>query len=229
MRGVINGGLQMDYLAINKLLIRDKTILQSIINSSDFQDDLLETIVVRKGDRIIQDNVQHIYIIEEGLIAKMFNHNKNIEKDICQAFLSEADVIWSNQFISDSKVSFEPLSEAVLKKIDANNFFNVLATHPFFTDVLIEALNRSEELAELYAKQFQYELQDRILMLFEQLGTQISQQKFILPKGLDAHYIAAYCGVSRVSVNRILRELRGIKLLEKNNKGYLEFRKHKII
>ncbi|MBC2316179.1 Crp/Fnr family transcriptional regulator [Listeria booriae] len=219
----------MDYLAINKLLIRDKTILQSIINSSDFQDDLLETIVVRKGDRIVQDKIQHIYIIEEGLIAKIFTHHKNIEKNICQAFLSETDVIWSNQFISDSKVSFEPLSTAVLKKIDANIFYNVLATHPFFTDVLLESLNRNEELAELYAKQFQYELQDRILMLFEQLGTQISQQKFILPKGLDAHYIAAYCGVSRVSVNRVLRELKGINLLEKNNKGSLEFRKHKIM
>ncbi|EUJ40228.1 hypothetical protein PWEIH_04823 [Listeria weihenstephanensis FSL R9-0317] len=116
-----------------------------------------------------------------------------------------------------------------MKKIDANIFYNVLATHPFFTDVLLESLNRNEELAQLYAKQFQYELQDRILMLFEQLGTQISQQKFILPKGLDAHYIAAYCGVSRVSVNRVLRELKGINLLEKNNKGSLEFRKHKII
>lgn len=104
-------------------------------------------------------------------------------------------------------------------------FFNVLASHPFFTDVLIEVLNRNEELAELYAKQFQYELQDRILMLFEQLGTQISQQKFILPKGLNAYYIAAYCGVSRVSANRVLRELKEIKLIEKNSKGILIFRK----
>ncbi|MBC6316818.1 Crp/Fnr family transcriptional regulator [Listeria grandensis] len=215
----------MDYLAINKLLIRDKTILQSIINSNDFQDDLLETIVIRKGDRIIQDRIQDIYIIEEGHIAKIFTHNKNIEKNICQAFLSETDVIWSNQFISDSKVSYEPLSKAVLKKINVNTFFNVLATHPFFTDVLIEVLNRNEELAELYAKQFQYELQDRILLLFEQLGTQISQQKFILPKGLDAHYIAAYCGVSRVSVNRVLRELKEIKLIGKNSEGVLTFRK----
>ncbi|MBC1231217.1 Crp/Fnr family transcriptional regulator [Listeria booriae] len=215
----------MDYLAINKLLIRDKTILQSIINSNDFQDDLLETIVVRKGDKIIQDEIQDIYIIEEGYIAKIFTHNKNMEKNICQAFLSAADVIWSNQFISDSNVSYEPLSRVVLTKIDANIFFNVLASHPFFTDVLIEALNRNEELAELYAKQFQYELQDRILMLFEQLGTQVSQQKFILPKGLDAHYIAAYCGVSRVSANRVLRELKEIKLIEKNSKGILTFRK----
>ncbi|EUJ40227.1 hypothetical protein PWEIH_04818 [Listeria weihenstephanensis FSL R9-0317] len=77
----------MDYLAINKLLIRDKTILQSIINSSDFQDDLLETIVVRKGDRIVQDKIQHIYIIEEGLIAKIFTHNKNIEKKYMSSIL----------------------------------------------------------------------------------------------------------------------------------------------
>lgn len=219
----------MDYLAINKLLIRDKTILQSIINSNDFQDDLLETIVIRKGDRIIQDKIQDIYIIEEGYIAKIFTHNKNIERNICQAFLSATDVIWSNQFISDSKVSYEPLSRTVLTKINANIFFNVLAKHPFFTDILIEALNRNEEFAELYAKQFQYELQDRILMLFEQLGTQISQHKFILPKGLDAHYIAAYCGVTRVSVNRVLRELKEMKILEKNNKGILEFRKNKMM
>ncbi|MBC2285308.1 Crp/Fnr family transcriptional regulator [Listeria booriae] len=217
----------MDYLAINKLLIRDKTILQSIINSDDFQDDLLETIVIRKGDRIIQDRGQDIYIIEEGHIAKILTHNKNIEKNICQAFLGEADLIWSNQSISDSKVSYEPLSKAILKKIDANIFFNVLETHPFFTDILIEALNRNEELAELYAKQFQYELHDRILMLFEQLGTQISQQNFILPKGLNAHYIAAYCGVSRVSVNRVLRELKEVKLIEKTDKGVFKFRKHK--
>lgn len=219
----------MDYLAINKLLIRDKTVLQSIINSNDFQHDLLETIVIRKGDRLIQDMIQDIYIIEEGYIAKIFTHSKNIDKNICQAFLSEADVIWSNQFISDSNVSYEPLDRVVLKKIDANIFFNMLATHPFFTDVLIEALNRSEEFAELYARQFQYELQDRILMLFNQLGTQISQHKFILPKGLDAHYIATYCGVSRVSVNRVLRELKDNKIIEKTNKGLLKFRKNKMI
>ncbi|MBA3926656.1 Crp/Fnr family transcriptional regulator [Listeria rustica] len=219
----------MDYLAINKLLIRDKTILQSIINSNDFQDNLLETIVIRKGDRIIQGRIQDIYIIEEGHIAKIITHNKNVEKNICQAFLGETDVIWSNQFISDNKISYEPLSRAVLKKIDANIFFNVLATHPFFTDVLIEVLNRNEELAELYARQFQYELQDRILMLFEQLGTQISPQKFILPKGLDAHYIAAYCGVSRVSVNRVLREFKEMKLFEKKDKGISEFRKYKMV
>ncbi|EUJ23934.1 hypothetical protein PGRAN_06231 [Listeria grandensis FSL F6-0971] len=70
----------MDYLAINKLLIRDKTILQSIINSNDFQDNLLETVVIRKGDRIMQDRIQDIYIIEEGYLAKIFTHNKNIEK-----------------------------------------------------------------------------------------------------------------------------------------------------
>lgn len=80
MQGDINGGLQMDYLAINKLLIRDKTILQSIINSNDFQDNLLETVVIRKGDRIMQDRIQDIYIIEEGYLAKIFTHNKNIEK-----------------------------------------------------------------------------------------------------------------------------------------------------
>ncbi|MBC2068133.1 Crp/Fnr family transcriptional regulator [Listeria booriae] len=215
----------MDYLAINKLLIRDKTILQSIINSNDFQDDLLETIVIRKGDRIIQDKLQDIYIIEEGYLAKIFTHNKNMEKNICQAFLGVADVIWSNQFINDSKVIYEPLNRAVLTKIDANVFFNILATHPFFTDILIETLNRNEEFAELYARQFQHDLLERILMLFEQLGTQISQQNFTLPKGLDAHYIAAYCGVSRVSVNRVLRELRESKMLEKTSKGILKFRK----
>ncbi|WP_430535246.1 helix-turn-helix domain-containing protein [Listeria rocourtiae] len=219
----------MDYLAINKLLIRDKTILQSIINSDDFQDDVLETVVIRRGERIIQDSGQAVYIIQEGYLAKILTHNKYIDKYVCQAFLSATDVIWSNQLINESKVIYEPLNRAVLTKIDANTFFNVLASHPFFTDVLIEALNRNEEFAELYAQQFQYELHDRIIMLFEQLGTQVSQYKFILPKGLNTHYIAAYCGMSRVSVNRIIRELRKNKMLEKNRKNILEFRKYKTI
>ncbi|KGL37441.1 hypothetical protein BMT55_09010 [Listeria newyorkensis] len=218
----------MDYLTINKLLIRDKTVLQSIINSSDFEENTLQKAVIRKGERIVQNTDNNIYIIKEGYLAKMIAHEKDADKMVCQAFLSTSDIVWGNQFSGEVGVIYEPLSSAIVTKIDANTFFNILATHPFFTDVLIESLNRNEELAKLYAQQFQYELRERVIKLFEQMGVQISINRYALPRGLDSYYIAAYCGTSRTSASRIIRELKKMDILKKNNNGILTFSKAKI-
>ncbi|MBC2284251.1 Crp/Fnr family transcriptional regulator [Listeria booriae] len=214
----------MDFLTVHGLLLREPNLLVSLLQKSNWKRrhksyHYIE--VLENGQKALLDEPGSIIHIIEGQLLQQFS-NAQSEKDMINAIWTKDDCVFHNVF-QPGNYEYIALGDVKLEIYDAKAVLQEISQHPFFPDLLVDAMKKLEENFFQYSKMLTKGTDERITDMIRKLSKK-GKEGYHIPKFVNYVLLAKCCQITPRTVKGKLKDLeKSNQIIKIENNRVLRF------